>query len=754
VSIRALPLLVFATLVPLPRAFAQGPVLKDLVYATGVPTEQGPIELKLDLYQPVGVPGPWPVVVWIHGGGWTSGSKESATGATLVQNGFAVASIDYRLSQQAVWPAQIQDVKGAVRWLRANATALGIDADRIGAWGSSAGGHLAAFLATSGDVGVVQIGGVAFDLEGDTGGNLDRSSRIQAVVDWYGPTDFLEMSQYPSDIDHEAAGSPESRLVGGAISTLPAHVAAADPARFLSRDDPPMLIQHGTHDLSVPFAQSERLFERALRGFGVDARFVPVVDGGHGGPGFVAQPAREFFDEHLGSTPDTVVSVTALGALPEAGGGAGAFRLSRTGPVDAPLVVGVDAGGTAEELADFEALGAAVVIPALASSVDVTPVVLQDALVEGNESLALSLVASDAYGIAPAAARAVLVLQDDDAPFGLPLVAVHALDASASGAGDGGAFTITRLGSTAAEIAVAYRLEGDARNGVDFALLDGIAVLPSGASSAVVPVDVLDDDLGEPTESVELRLVAGEGYALGLARSSVVAIADDEPFPRLNLAREFDAVEGAPGAAGSDGVILASRTDAGPALVVPLAASGSAGAGDVVAPTSVAFAAGERVVHVPIAVLDDAASEGEERLALTLQPVAGYSLGLAAERAIAVLDDDAPVPADAPTALEVGVLRSGRAASATTVGEPGAIHALLASPAPGYAAIGPYPLLLAPGALFALDVGVLPPSGVATLAALLPATVVGGEVRMQAATLGGDGVWRASRVRVRNVVVD
>ena len=155
---------------------------RDLVYAK---TPQR--ELALDLYIPDGATKP-PLIVWVHGGAWRAGSKAKPPALWMLERGYAVASISYRLSQQAVFPAQIHDCKAAIRWLRAHASKYGYDAERIGAWGASAGGHLVALLGTSSGV---------KELEGDLGYN-DQSSRVQAVVDYFGPTDVTAMSKFPA----------------------------------------------------------------------------------------------------------------------------------------------------------------------------------------------------------------------------------------------------------------------------------------------------------------------------------------------------------------------------------------------------------------------------------------------------------------------------------------------------------------------------------------------------------------------------
>jgi acetyl esterase/lipase len=241
--------------------------LTDLVYATV------PRPLRLDLHLPAGQP-PFPLVVWVHGGGWSSGTKTLAAGhAALRQRsrGYAVASVEYRLSGEAIFPAQIQDVKSAVRWLRANAARHGLDATRVAAWGSSAGGHLVALLGTSASVPALE------DLRQ---GSAGESSRVQAVVDWYGPTDFL--LQAPA---HHAATSPESLLLGCDIDDCPDRVALANPITYVDATDPPFLIQHGTRDGTVEPLSSAAL-HAALLAAGAVSTYVPIEGAGHGGPEF------------------------------------------------------------------------------------------------------------------------------------------------------------------------------------------------------------------------------------------------------------------------------------------------------------------------------------------------------------------------------------------------------------------------------------------------------------------------------------
>jgi acetyl esterase/lipase len=260
------------------------PDRRDLVYTTR------PRPLRLDLYLPTGTP-PFPLVVWVHGGGWQSGDKALAPGHPALRQrsrGYAVASIEYRLSGEAAFPAQIQDCKAALRWLRANAATHGLDPARVAAWGSSAGGHLVALLGTSSGVAALR------DLDQ---GNAAQADAVQAVVDWYGPTDFLQMPGA-----HHDAGSPESRLLGCDIDLCPDRVAFASPLSYVDAGDPPFLIQHGSADPTVDPNQSV-LLHGALLAAGVASTHVVLPGAGHGGPEFTAEGnlalVEAFLDAHL-----------------------------------------------------------------------------------------------------------------------------------------------------------------------------------------------------------------------------------------------------------------------------------------------------------------------------------------------------------------------------------------------------------------------------------------------------------------------
>jgi acetyl esterase/lipase len=235
-----------------------------------------------------------PVLVWIHGGGWQGGSKKEGIQNLLpfARQGYLCASIDYRLSQEALFPAQIEDCKCAIRFLRANAKQFNLDPNRIGVWGSSAGGHLAALVGTASNVP---------ELEGN-GGWESVSSHVQAVCDWFGPTDFLKMGDFPSKLDHNSPDSPEARLLGGPIHTKPKEAERANPISYITKNTPPFLIMHADNDPVVPFNQSQLLFN-ALQKAGVEASLVVVPGGGHGGPQFSSperfKQVKKFFDKKL-----------------------------------------------------------------------------------------------------------------------------------------------------------------------------------------------------------------------------------------------------------------------------------------------------------------------------------------------------------------------------------------------------------------------------------------------------------------------
>jgi acetyl esterase/lipase len=240
-------------------------VVRDVVFGKG-----GERNLKLDIVRPKATAtAPMPVVVFVHGGGWEAGIKDSAVPMLfpLAHKGFFCVTVEYRLVPEAPWPAQIEDCKCAVRFLRAKAAEYNIDPQRIGAWGASAGGHLVAMLGTAGG---------AKEMEGK-GGWADQSSRVQAVCDWFGPgPDLAERAR------------------------------KASPITYISSDTPPFLIMHGDQDTLVPIKQSEILRD-ALEKAKVEVKLEVVKGAGHGFSGVsgtdLAKPVVDFFDSHLAAKP-------------------------------------------------------------------------------------------------------------------------------------------------------------------------------------------------------------------------------------------------------------------------------------------------------------------------------------------------------------------------------------------------------------------------------------------------------------------
>ena len=266
--------------------------LKTLTYAV-----RGGKDLLLDLYTPaVAGSASLPVIVFLHGGGWSGGTRTTGPDFRrfFAQDGFAMASIEYRLTPEITFPSNVEDVKTALRWLRANAAAHRLDPNRICLWGTSAGGHLASVAA------LAQKG----TFEGED--HLNQSSAVQCVLDAYGPTKFDVMDQQTEQeratlqpqaaallnaasmrggrgrgggaaMSHDAATSPESRLVGAAIQTVPDRVRAASPLTYVRAGAPPFLIMHGLADNSVPHGQSVLLYD-ALAAAGNDVT-LRLIDG-------------------------------------------------------------------------------------------------------------------------------------------------------------------------------------------------------------------------------------------------------------------------------------------------------------------------------------------------------------------------------------------------------------------------------------------------------------------------------------------
>jgi acetyl esterase/lipase len=258
-------------------------VTKDIVYET-----VNGRELPLDLYIPAGATEPLPLIIWIHGGAWKAGNKGAINSCVnVLKHGYALASVEYRLSGEAIFPAAIEDCKAAVSFLRLHAKKYKLDPENFGVWGSSAGGHLVALLGTTNDV-------MDFDTHPVT---KEASPTVQAVCNWFGPTDFLRMNDVAGRMDHNAPDSPESLFIGVPIQDHPEKVQLANPITYVSPSDPPMLLMHGDKDGLVIYNQSELLYA-ALQKAGVSSHLYKVVNGDHGFRG-ADESAEELFGRAL-----------------------------------------------------------------------------------------------------------------------------------------------------------------------------------------------------------------------------------------------------------------------------------------------------------------------------------------------------------------------------------------------------------------------------------------------------------------------
>jgi acetyl esterase/lipase len=253
--------------------------------------------LLLDLYLPQGEKNP-PLVVWVHGGAWRRGSKAKMPLTDLVKNGFAVASVDYRLSPVARFPAQIHDCKAAIRFLRGTATKYGLNSQRIGIAGSSAGGHLVALIGVSNNHEM---------LEGDVGDNDDESSSVQAIVDYYGPTNFLTILKQSTPHGLSVRVPALKLLLGDEPDKVPDLARMASPVSHVDRDDPPLLLIHGDQDPHVPINQSHELHAK-YKVQKLPVHFEVVHGGAHGGKSFFDSRrnklVRVFFTKHLRDKSD------------------------------------------------------------------------------------------------------------------------------------------------------------------------------------------------------------------------------------------------------------------------------------------------------------------------------------------------------------------------------------------------------------------------------------------------------------------
>lgn len=268
----------------------------DIPYADLSPAQ------KLDIYWPEKGDGPFPVIVSIHGGAFMGGDKRDVQLTPMLRalkRGYCVVGVNYRMSGEAKFPALVHDIKAAIRWIRANAGDHLFDPNKIATWGGSAGGYLSLMVGVS-------------ELDDLSLGNPDQPSNVQAVVDWFGPTDFLKMDEqlaesglaHGADEDHNGSDSPESLLLGNKITLIPDLVRSANPETYIHPKVPPFFIQHGRVDDIVPHQQSVNFAAKVGEIAGDERVVLELIEGaGHGGSKFETarnvKKVLDFLDLHL-----------------------------------------------------------------------------------------------------------------------------------------------------------------------------------------------------------------------------------------------------------------------------------------------------------------------------------------------------------------------------------------------------------------------------------------------------------------------
>jgi acetyl esterase/lipase len=272
----------------------------DLSYAAVSPSQ------KLDIYWPEDGDGPFPVIVSIHGGAFMGGDKRDVQITSMLkglERGYCVVGVNYRMSGEAKFPALVHDIKAAVRWIRANAEHYLFDPNGIAVWGGSAGGYQALMAGVS--AGIPELDDLSL-------GNPDQPSHVQAVVDWFGPTDFLKMDEQLAEsgmapaeqFSHNGSDSPESLLLGRKITEVAELVRAANPETYIHPDVPPFFIQHGTKDDTVPHQQSVNFAQKVREICGRERVILELIDGArHADPKFDTpknvKKVLDFLDVHL-----------------------------------------------------------------------------------------------------------------------------------------------------------------------------------------------------------------------------------------------------------------------------------------------------------------------------------------------------------------------------------------------------------------------------------------------------------------------
>ena len=274
-----------APAIPAAKPGEQAPgvtVQKDMEYVPG-----GGASRSLDLYLPPFKGQAVPLLIFIHGGGWHSGSKDGCPAQFLAEHGYAVASLNYRFIKEAASPAQLEDCRAALRFLRSQAAKYHLQPDHVGVWGGSAGRHLAALLGTAAAADFSTMPAKVRD-------KIDESVRVQCVIDMYGPADFNLARKETTKFKLVGPSANEEELL--------MKIRSASPITYVRRDNPPFLLQHGDADQTVPLEQS-RAFSEALQKAGVEVTLMVMPGAGHADAAFFTkenhQTVLAFLDKHL-----------------------------------------------------------------------------------------------------------------------------------------------------------------------------------------------------------------------------------------------------------------------------------------------------------------------------------------------------------------------------------------------------------------------------------------------------------------------
>lgn len=295
---------------------------------------------NLDIYLPAEVKDSYPVVIYVYGSAWLSNNGKGAdmgtVGAALLDAGYAVVTPNHRSSGDAIFPAQINDIKAVVRFVRGTASNYKFDTSFIAISGSSSGGHLSALTGTTNGLGTYTVGSATADIEGNLGQYTDFSSSVDAVVDWFGPTDLSVISSCINGdgFDHDGPSSPGSAIIGAPLLENPDKVALLNPVTYIDPTDPPFLMFHGDADNVVPYCQSELLYN-ALQDKGVESEYVFVPGGGHG-PNTHTTPNFEKMVDFLNQAKEAKNSGFSLTV--NGGSGSGTYRAGATVTIKATEV--------------------------------------------------------------------------------------------------------------------------------------------------------------------------------------------------------------------------------------------------------------------------------------------------------------------------------------------------------------------------------------------------------------------------------